>query len=915
MDTLGGGQFALGGADGLPASATVALSVPSTAALPGAAPSLPLVTPWLPQPTLPPALTVALPPAGTLPQAPQPAEHPVMPAESPEASGPGAPLPRKPGLEHAYAYACFQDPQAYQFATELLDKVDRVLKKMAGSSEARAPGEGTSWCYRTPEERYVAAYGNDEPSAELGSAGLNATRMQEIIAARHPSGGVELREKISLVYEVMEWFPHELHRIAGIKTFETEAQWREWVASTPRADRETRRQTLARYITTLDLGFQVSIDHLAEFGYLRMASPFIEDFYHGSTPADHWRGTNTLHFEPREDLLRSPWIPKPGALGPQPLDVVRHDPGYAEARAAGALDEYQPTFETIESDALNGSTYYAVRDGWFDRQWGTATMMTYTGPAGTVDNFIRLMQIFCMPLPAKVAGVKALIGPLHLDDHHSIHEGMVALAGDPELDARVRYDGTPEALRRLDENTYREAEALQDAMLAREIAARNRHQANKQAVWPDDPIPMSSAGMAEEPPEPRPAGRPRPWHQPATGPQTLPTSAIFREATRVGHRPSPARDAQPVRGAEQAAAFGRERRIGAGLDRVGNAMPAASASPTPTPPRQPATNEACQWLEKRLEDLSPAERQRLDEVLRETVLVVKGDAEWIDELVSEFPSTGLRPGSSSRIDRPFPSFEGVSASYVPPVPFVSTFNGGHGREKFYGVILNEGVMVPTVAGHQDLHSYSRYESEFFSRSRTVGSVSGEYVYNGFPVVNISPDGEACHDLPLTKKKMVQDMLADRPENLYFDRARHVLTHNELVLGRSDDHQPSCKGMFVDLTSNIFVFDMAEGHYPHLFPLSKLVPLSMWQQAQQAMNVDVLTARQEEFLEMKALCQANALPFYMRVFSPETGQAELRRVDLDGVDSIDQLARAQGLPKASQYPILTRILDWLRRALL
>jgi hypothetical protein len=291
----------------------------------------------------------------------------------------GAPFPSKPGLEHAFAYACMQHPSAYAFATEMLRRVDTMLVKMVevGTSPV---AKGTGWCYSTPEERYAAIYDAYEPD-EIGSSGRNGTRIKEVIEATSPAQNVELREKIALIYEVTEWLPHEIQRQAGIESFDQETKGRQHVVPVDDAQRE---ETLARYIKSLDLDFPISVKHLAEFAWWKMGAPLIHDFYYGEL-SDTWRKTNTKYFKSRDDLLNSEWVPLNKTLEPRHIEVARHDPAFAAKVANQSLETYDPKYDTIQSALLNGSCFYAVHEDWFDQHGGPENMITMTGPAGSAD--------------------------------------------------------------------------------------------------------------------------------------------------------------------------------------------------------------------------------------------------------------------------------------------------------------------------------------------------------------------------------------------------------------------------------------------------------------------------------------------------------------------------------------------------
>jgi hypothetical protein len=337
-------------------------------------------------------------------------------------------------------------------------------------------------------------------------------------------------------------------------------------------------------------------------------------------------------------------------------------------------------------------------------------------------------------------------------------------------------------------------------------------------------------------------------------------------------------------------------------DGVAPAMQGSSSARSPNAlgseaPQVPS-NAACRWLHRLYEDLDEADRRLIDNTLRHAKLINKSSPERIRLILDE----GLHPtdklNGSTRITEPFEPFQGYSATLVARSPHVVTFNWKD--QRFYGVILNPDNTVPIVAGNRDLSSGS-WHVDYAWRTPQA--------YNNRPVANVSPDGDLCHEMLPTLRRMALDM-HQGDENLPFEKGR-LLTHNEIIVGQPPGSaKPVAQGLFVDLTSNDFIFRMAlQGHYPHLRLLAKVVPLDTWMQALQAMNIKKLSERPGEFEEIRRICTDHKLPFYVRSAAPD-GKVEFMPIDLEHTPSIEDLAQRHGLPDAGSYPMLLPILEWI-----
>jgi hypothetical protein len=386
----------------------------------------------------------------------------------------GAPFPEKPGIEEAFAYACLQDMGAYAFADTLLRKLDAMIAKMTEPDSA---------------DRYSAIYQNrnGKGNQEIGTSGQDPMRVKQVIEAAHPSEGVSLREKMYLIHSIMVWVPEEMQRRAGIETYKSKAEMKEREAAMTEGDRKMREAKLQDYVDSLGLDFPVSISKLEGFSGWRRNSPTIDAFHRiGEVPPMTGLATNVEYFEPRTDVRQSPWTLRERWANGRHVDLAQWDPEYASQAAQGSLDRHVPNYESIDTPLLNGSCYYTVNgdDKWFRENKDKDNFIVMTGPSGTADFFVSLMNIFNMPAEEKVAGIKALIGHMHVDNHHSLHEVLAATEGDKELNQRFRYDGTRRALEQGLPDIHAQAKALQPQFVAREVALRNRLDAERSAAFP-----------------------------------------------------------------------------------------------------------------------------------------------------------------------------------------------------------------------------------------------------------------------------------------------------------------------------------------------------------------------------------------------------------------------------------------------
>jgi hypothetical protein len=397
----------------------------------------------------------------------------------------GALLPESPGFEQAFAYACMHDPAAYGWATSFLNKIDAVVEKMT-AEDADAPS--------TPLEemsqllnRYESVYGRD--ASEIGSSGHDPFRIGNVILADSPHEGVELREKMNVIYTVSTaWLPQEIQRRAGIEVYDDPPDRHTPIDHEQRQrDLPARERELQAYVASLGLDFPLSIPVLAAYSDWRLASPTAFKYFFGDPPG---RITNSRHFEPRVDLFRSAWrareVEKNARAG-----VFHWNPDYEAHASLGDLEQHEPRIDEMETSLRNGSCFFVPREDneWFLENRKGPNRITMTGPSGCADLFIQLMNIFALPLDEKLAGVKAMIGHMHLDEHHSLHEVLSATDGDPELKRHLRYDGSMESLKRLDEHIFDEAKTLTPRFVASEVEQRNRLERDRRLANADPGTP------------------------------------------------------------------------------------------------------------------------------------------------------------------------------------------------------------------------------------------------------------------------------------------------------------------------------------------------------------------------------------------------------------------------------------------
>jgi hypothetical protein len=316
-------------------------------------------------------------------------------------------------------------------------------------------------------------------------------------------------------------------------------------------------------------------------------------------------------------------------------------------------------------------------------------------------------------------------------------------------------------------------------------------------------------------------------------------------------------------------------------------------------------NAACEWLKAQYRNLSNEEKALVEETLRGAKIVQKSSLQGIRQLLRQYPVFAEKDGATKASD--VLTFNGMCASMVPSAPVMTTFNWQDSL--FYGMIFDPDRIAPVVAGNHDFTSQCEYRQDKVSVDRSRGP-QPRYLFNGLPTANISPEGELCHEMRPVMRKMAHTIASGSEENLYFEKDK-LLTHNEIVVGQtSEAWKPLCDGLFVDITSNAFVFSMAQdNHYPHLRILSKLVPIDTWIQAVQAMNVKILSGREAEFREVRQTCIENKLPFYLRMVDGE-GKSQFIPVDIEKTDSIAELAREHKVRDASEHPYLVRMLEWI-----
>lgn len=342
------------------------------------------------------------------------------------------------GIETAFAYGCLQDTAAYDFAHKLLTQLDVLVGKLCDKKCADSPDKLTQLL-----NRYAGVYGR-EGMPEPGSCGLNSLRIRNVLE-KHDPATVSLREKMSLIHKVMEWLPQEIQRASGCMILSQ--QQAASSGAVKGKELQERTEKIASWLATLALDFPVSADAVARFSQYLMGSPTVRDFH-----AQNGRITNTLAFNPRPDIRTSPWIPRPECMQ-KIINIAQWEGNLSEIKIDA---EWRPKFESPEGAVIRGIEYYTLNPDleWFKNNQQTHDLITMTGPSSTTDVFIRLMNIFEYDIATMKAGLKALIAHMHLDQHHSIHEIMLAADVDSKLHNALQWQGKPKDLQQLDPVIY-----------------------------------------------------------------------------------------------------------------------------------------------------------------------------------------------------------------------------------------------------------------------------------------------------------------------------------------------------------------------------------------------------------------------------------------------------------------------------
>ena len=414
--------------------------------------------------------------------------------------------PDPPGLEEAFSYLCLQDRSAYDYATELLRKMDVIVGKLQGFNSGRENQLISDYSKKRLQlqktankehiqniqnelsvikdqldNRYSRIYGND--TSEIGTSGKNSFRLHDVIAATHPSQGVALREKMALSYAHMWWLPMQIQKKAEVEAIQGHSAWIEREAAMTEEERIERLDKLKSFIDSLKLDFPIDIEQLSRYSIT--LSPTIREFHFRENEPDAPEGrlTNTIYFEPREKLFGSPWVLRDEHKVPRDVELASWDPKLDELHDQCVANTYQPKYDKTQTDKLTGTHYFVAHEqrDWYKKNHAGDNLISMTGPSGTSDLYIRLENMFMFSLDQKIAGLKARIAHLHLDRHHSIHEILLASNADSELNEYLRYDGSLKALERLDPDLYHQAVAIQPQFMEREIALRN-HLENEQRL-------------------------------------------------------------------------------------------------------------------------------------------------------------------------------------------------------------------------------------------------------------------------------------------------------------------------------------------------------------------------------------------------------------------------------------------------
>ena len=504
---------------------------------------------------------------------------------------------------------------------------------------------------------------------EVGTSGTDPQHLRHVIESDDPS---LWREKMSMLHAIMEWLPEAIQQKAGMATFSSKAQMQAHEASMSTADWSARVESLEKLFAGMDLDFEISLSDMAAFSRYKPISPTVAQFYGDDKEG---RLTNTVHFQNRENW-RAPWVLRDNFQKNGSSDLAQPDPDFARQLEQGGLANYKPLYTTVKSDLLNGSSKYVVdeNDAWFQENKNKEYLIAKTGPSFTADVFIRLMNIFNMPLKEKLDGIKALIAHMHLDDHHSKDEVMSVTDGDRDLNEHLRYDRTRESYKRLDPGLFEQASLLHPQFTKRAVPSMNRLELERRAVNADAKNSSCDATVANV---------------------VVPAPTRTRKEASTTQRNPFEKPARPVPGARP------ELLRAANAESRSNARP-PQAMPTPEMVR----NAACEWLNSQYEALSAADRQLVDNTVGNAKLTHKTNAEWIQRFLKRgFPETDKLNGST-RIGDKF-NFEGICTTLVPESPVVMTFAY---RQNFYGIVLNPERVVPILAGNRDTGSDCQYVS-------------------------------------------------------------------------------------------------------------------------------------------------------------------------------------------------------------
>jgi hypothetical protein len=281
-------------------------------------------------------------------------------------------------------------------------------------------------------------------------------------------------------------------------------------------------------------------------------------------------------------------------------------------------------------------------------------------------------------------------------------------------------------------------------------------------------------------------------------------------------------------------------------------------------------NDSCNWITNNMASkLSHEERALVATTVDGSRIINKCPVSSMKWLLENFPAE--KAGKTGN--------NGVCTTLLPEKPLVTTFNWKD--EGFYGLILNPERMVPIIAGPVDLGSDCFYDEGKWEKAPASGQPPR---WNNRQIVNVDASGKLCHDISVSMQGIASDIALDGGMHSYIEKGK-VLELNEMVLVRNDRTDlPLCNGVFLDLTSNVLTRAL---QYRPLAWMIRALPSERWTQAIQAVNIQRLQDRQHEFLEAKRLCADLNLPFLVRSVNPD-GQVEFTPIDLEGVESIDDL---------------------------